>query len=163
KIEVSVAAFSPDGKTVLTGGPASACFWDADTGKPAGTPLRYRGLGEALAFSPDGKTALTASRHEHLEQYEVRLWDVKAREPPGPALRQEDRLAAVTFRPDGKAFLTATAAPSAGAWAVRLWEPAPGLALGATPDDDPLAETRVPPSPVAVAFSPDGKVFATPL
>jgi WD40 repeat protein len=163
QVKAQVAVFSPDGKTVLTGGPGVARFWDADTGKPVGAPLRYRGLGEALAFSPDGKLALTASRHEHLEQYEVRLWDVKVQRPLGLVLRQEGRLAAVTFRPDGKTFLTATAAPFATGWAVRLWEPAPGLALGATTDDDPLAETRGNSAPIAVAFSPDGKVFATPL
>jgi WD40 repeat protein len=163
KVKVSVAAFSPDGKTVLTGGPGSARFWEANTGKPAGTPLRYRGLAEALAFSPDGRVVLTASRHEHLEQFEVRPWRVETGEPLGPPLRQEDSLAAMTFRPDGKTFLTATAAPVAGRWAVRLWEPALGLSLGATPDDDPLAETRGNSAPVPVAFSPDGKVFATPL
>src|SRR5262249_20714940 len=81
----------------------------------------------------------------------------------GPVLRQEDHLAAMTFRPDGKSFLTATAVPFARGWAVRLWEPAPGLALGATPEGDRLAEMRVPPAPVPVVFSPDGKVFATPL
>src|SRR5262249_56467580 len=31
------------------------------------------------------------------------------------------------------------------------------------PEDDRLAEMRVPPAPVPVVFSPDGKVFATPL
>src|SRR5262245_32356113 len=163
QVKAKVAAFSPDGKTVLTGGRGSAHFWDADTGKPVGAPLRYQGLGEALAFSPDGKTVLTASRHEHLELYEVRCWGVQTREPLGPVLRQEDRLAAMTFRRDGKPFLTATAPPSARGWAVRLWEPALGLALGATPEDDRLAEMRVPPAPVPVVFSPDGKVFATPL
>src|SRR5262245_45036870 len=163
RVKAQVAAFSPDRKTVLTGGRGSAQFWDADTGQPVGAPLRYQGLGEALAFSPDGKAVLTASRHEHLELYEVRCWGVQTREPLGPVLRQEDHLAAMTFRPDGKSFLTATAVPLARGRAVRLWEPAPGLALGATPEDDRLAEMRVPPAPVPVVFSPDGKVFATPL
>src|SRR5262249_58898642 len=31
------------------------------------------------------------------------------------------------------------------------------------PEDDRLAEMRVPPAPVPEVFSPDGKVFATPL
>src|SRR5262249_37481463 len=137
--------------------PGSAHFWEVDTGKPAGAPLRYRGRGEALAFSPDGKTVLTASCHEHLERYEVRLWDVEAREPLGPVLRLDDYLAAVTFRPDGKLSLTATPPPSGGGWAVRLWEPGPGLALGATPADNYLQYL------LAAVFRPDGKVFATPV
>jgi eukaryotic-like serine/threonine-protein kinase len=162
-VEVQVAAFSPDGKTVLTGGRGEARFWKVGTREPLGVSLRYQGIAEALAFSGDGKRALTASRREHLDQFEIRHWIVEMGKPLGPPLRQEGPLVAVTFRPDGRTFLTATAAPFARGWAVRLWEPAPGLALGATDADDPLAEFHVPLSPIPAAFRPDGKVFATPL
>jgi eukaryotic-like serine/threonine-protein kinase len=161
--EVSVAAFSPDGKTVLTGGPGAAPFWEADTGKSAGPPLRYTGRAAALAFSPDAKRVLTASRHEHLERYAIQSWRVETRTALGPSLWQEGHLAALAYRPDGRTFLTAQAALSGKHWAVRLWEPAPGLTLGETPADSPLAEMRVPRAAVPVAFSPDGKVSATPL
>jgi WD40 repeat protein len=159
--EVSVAVFSPDGKTVLTGGPGAAHLWDADTGKPSGRPLRYTGRAVALAFSPDGKRALTASRREHFNRYEVRPWAVATQEVLGPSLRQEGHLTALAFRPDGKSFLTAQAALSGRHWAVRRWQPPQALVLGETPENDPLAERRVPLSPVPVAFRPDGKVFAT--
>ena len=55
-------AFSPDGKTVLTGScDKTARLWDAATGQPIGQPLAHQGAVGAVAFSPDGKTVLTGS------------------------------------------------------------------------------------------------------
>ena len=50
-------AFSPDGKTVLTGSDdKTARLWDASTGQPIGQPLTHQDAVRAVAFSPDGKT-----------------------------------------------------------------------------------------------------------
>ena len=48
-------AFSPDGRTALTGGQGNAArFWDAATGQPFGPVLVHHGFVDAVAFSPDG-------------------------------------------------------------------------------------------------------------
>jgi WD40 repeat protein len=53
-------AFSPDGKTVLTGSvDKTARLWEAATGKPIGPLLQHQATVGAVAFSPDGKTVLT--------------------------------------------------------------------------------------------------------
>ena len=56
-------AFSPDGKTVLTGSvDGTARLWDAATGQPIGPPLPHQSGVWAVAFSPDGKTVLDRER-----------------------------------------------------------------------------------------------------
>ena len=58
---VLAVAFSPDGKTVLTGGlDGTARLWEAVTGKPLSEPLLHES-GTAIvpvAFSPTGRVAL---------------------------------------------------------------------------------------------------------
>jgi tetratricopeptide (TPR) repeat protein len=69
-------AFSPDGKTLLTGcRDKLARLWDLDTDQPIGPPLKHSGYVWSLAFSPDGRFLLTSPS---------RLWDAPAPLPDGP-------------------------------------------------------------------------------
>src|SRR5262249_42093544 len=110
--KAEVAVFSPDGKALLTGEAGAAHLWEADRGRPLGLMLRRRGPPGAVGFSPDGKLALTASRHEHLDRFEIRPWRVETGEQLGSPLRQEDGFTTAAFQPDGKTFLTIMTAPS---------------------------------------------------
>ena len=111
------AAFSPDSKTVATGGEDEiAHLWDATTGAPIGGPMRHQGKVWAVAFSPDGKMLLTGS-----VDGTVRLWDAATGKPIGTPLQHPGRVRAVVFSPDGKKIATACGDNTA-----RLWElPAP--------------------------------------
>ena len=72
-------AFSPDGKTVLTGSSdKTARLWDAATGRPLGLPMTHQDRVSAVAFSPDGKTVLTGSWDKT-----ARLWDAATGQPLG--------------------------------------------------------------------------------
>ncbi len=68
---VSVA-FSPDGRTILTGSwDNTARLWDAASGQLLHTLEGHTGPVYRVAFSPDGRTALTGS-----DDATARLWDV---------------------------------------------------------------------------------------
>ena len=71
---VWAVAYSPDGKTILTGSvDGKARLWDVSTGRPIGQPLTHQDAVSAVAFSPDGTTVITGSRDGT-----ARFWDVAA-------------------------------------------------------------------------------------
>jgi WD40 repeat protein/tRNA A-37 threonylcarbamoyl transferase component Bud32 len=140
---VTAAAFSPDGRTALTGGAdGTARFWDAATGRPLGEPLPHPGEVTAVAFAPDGKTVLTAA-----EDGTARLWDAATHRPLEMALPHGAKLTAAAFSPDGRVVVTAGADGVARLWDCESGKPGRTLKHGA-----PLR---------AVAFSPDGETIVT--
>jgi WD40 repeat protein len=59
---VNSAAFSPDGKRVVTASAdKTARLWDAETGKPIGVLAGHADRVNSAAFSPDGHRVVTAS------------------------------------------------------------------------------------------------------
>ena len=99
---VYAVAFSPDGKTILTGSlDNTARLWDAATGRPLGQPIVHSSAVMSVAFSPDGKTILTGSYDKT-----ARLWDAATGRPLGQPMVHSGRVTSVAFSPDGKTILT---------------------------------------------------------
>ena len=114
-------AFSPDGRTILTGSEDhTARLWDAATGEPVGRPIRHEQFVDGVAFSPDGRTILTASW-----DHTARLWDAATGGPVGRPMAHDDRVSSVAFSPDGKTILTGGYDRTA-----RLWDAATGRPIG---------------------------------
>jgi WD40 repeat protein len=137
-------AFSPDGKTVITGsGDNTARLWDASTRRPIGPPLTHQGAVRAVAFSPDGKTVITGS-----EDNTARLWDVSTHRQRGQPLTHRAVVRAVAFSPEGTTVIT-------GSWdgKARVWDASTGRPIG-----QPLTHQS---AVSAVAFSPDGTTVVT--
>ena len=91
--EVTYAAFSADGKALLTvsGEPPwwsarmrSVHIWATATGEPIGPPLEPLDF-TAVAFSADGKTVRTASPGtiQNRSSGTIRKWDVATGKPSG--------------------------------------------------------------------------------
>ena len=71
---VPSVVFSPDGKTLASGGGVnSIILWDVTTGKEKATLTRggEERVVSSVAFSPDGKTLASGSR-----DHTIKLWDV---------------------------------------------------------------------------------------
>jgi eukaryotic-like serine/threonine-protein kinase len=156
---VWAVAFSPDGRTALTGGTDNvARRWDTRTGQQIGEPLRHRHPVWAVSFSPDGRTILTGSGDDGKHEGEARLWDAASGEALGPPLPHPDEVHVATFSPDGRRFLTVCDEE------VRIYELANRqLTLPVRKLPHPLPARRIEgiqPRLWAI-FSPDGKSVLT--
>jgi WD40 repeat protein/serine/threonine protein kinase/tetratricopeptide (TPR) repeat protein len=116
---VLVAAFSPDGRWIVTGSEDhTARVWDAVTGEPRTPPLRHPASHVwSASFSPNGHLVLTACRDGT-----VRVWDAATGEAITPLWRvrghrhgHSDVHAA--FSPDSQRVTTV----SSGGW-VQTWD-----------------------------------------
>jgi WD40 repeat protein len=146
------AAFSPDGKTVATGGREWDVIrlFDAASGKESAVFKGDAGRIKALAFSPDGKTLASAGNcnRTDLRPGRLVLWDMAAGGKERAALRGHTAAVAdVAFSPDGKSLASAS-------WdgTVRLWDMATGKEL---------LTIKAHPEAYAVRFTPDGKALVS--
>jgi WD40 repeat protein len=58
---VDTAAFSPDGRLIVTASQHTARVWDVATGQPVSGPLLHRGTIDEVAFSHDGSRVVVTS------------------------------------------------------------------------------------------------------
>jgi WD40 repeat protein len=145
---VRSAAFSPDGKRIVTASwDKTARVWDAKSGKPIGEPLiGHSGRVVSAAFSPDGRRIVTAS-----DDKTARVWDAETGKPIGELLKgHNDGVMSAAFSPDGKRIVTGSHDHTA-----RLWDADTGQPIG-----EPLGDNRNG-WVASAAFSPDGRRIVT--
>lgn len=95
---VHTVAYSPDGHRIASGSlDQTIQLWDADNGRPIGTPLSgHTAMVSAVAFSPDGHLLASASADGT-----VRLWNADSREAIGVLDGDGSAVNSVAFDPDG--------------------------------------------------------------
>jgi WD40 repeat protein len=136
-------AFSPDGRTLASGGEEDVVrLWDAATGREVHPDPGHRGAIRAIAFAPDGRTVATAGFDGTL-----RVWDPAGGAELRRAAAGRSPLSFLAFSADGA--LLASSGPDS----LRLWEPATLREVrrfGSTAGRNDRA-----------ALSPDGRILAS--
>ena len=113
-------AFSPDGKTLASGGQDGAIkFWESATGKNSGVMPRRTKSVKVLAFRPDGKVLAAGIRDGT-----IALWDVAERKHllSIEAHYHFRNLVSLAFSPDGKTL----ASVGRDEPVIKLWDPVSG-------------------------------------
>ncbi len=110
---VKSIAFSPDGKTLASGGGDNVIhLWDIGTGKRKMTLVGHTHWVFSLAFSPDGKTLASGSVDS-----DIRLWDPHTGEPKKTLTGHGNWVRSIAFSPDGKTLVSGSDDGS-----VLIWE-----------------------------------------
>ncbi len=111
---VNSAAFSPDGKQVITGSvDGRACIWDLATMGSLRCLAGNKMPINSAQFSPDGKQAVTACTDRT-----ARVWDAEQGSPLVTLVGHHDRINTAAFSPDGARIVTASADGTVGIWNV---------------------------------------------
>jgi WD40 repeat protein len=119
QISVSVAAFHPDGRTVLTGcWQEPARMWDVGSSRLLIPALPHPDEVRAVAISPDGRTVLTGCKDGI-----ARFWVTATGKLLGPTLRHQGRVLALAYSPDGRTVLTGSYDRNARIWHAHSGEP----------------------------------------
>jgi WD40 repeat protein len=141
---VNSVAFSPDGKTVVSGSTDKTIrLWSVETGETIQKLKGHSRLVNSVAFSPDGKTVVSGSADKT-----IRLWSVETGETIHQLQGHSDYVLSVAFSPDGK-----TVVSGSFDYNIRLWS----VETGETIQELKGHSFRV----YSVAFSPDGKTVVS--
>jgi tetratricopeptide (TPR) repeat protein len=138
-------AYSPDGKTVITGcSDGAARIWDPTTGSPIRVILTLASHVHSLAITPNSRVVATAGEgRPGAEGFTAQLWDIGTGAAIGFPMSPAGILNVTGFSSDGKTLFTGA---RSGLWA---WDAATGRHGGSI-----LKQVR---TVVSAAFSSDGQ------
>ena len=111
---VKSVAFSPDGKTLASGGGDNVIhLWDMGTGKRKMTLTGHTHWVFSLAFSPDGKTLASGSVDS-----DIRLWDPHTGQHKKTLTGHGDWVRSIEFSSDGKTLVSGSDDGSVLLWKI---------------------------------------------
>ena len=138
-------SFSPDGKTIASGGrDGTVRMWDVETRVALMWNYTKDAISvDSLSFSPDGKTIASGDWHGT-----VRMWDAQTGIEIRRFIGHTDWVVSLSFSPDGK-----TVASGGRDGTVRMWDVETGIEIRRL-----IGHTGQINS---VSFSPDGQTIAS--
>ncbi|MCT7973012.1 NACHT and WD repeat domain-containing protein, partial [Laspinema olomoucense] len=141
---VNSIAFSPDGKTLASGGDDNTIkLWNVETWEEIYTLPGHQDSVWSIAFSPDGKTLASGSKDKTIKLWNVETWE-EIHTLPG----HQNSVWSIAFSPDGK-----TLASGSEDKTIKLWN------VETRKEIQPLTGHQE--SVNSIAFSPDGKTLAS--
>ena len=147
---VDVVAFSPDGKTLATGGfDKKIHLWNTATGVEVWQTVEHQTGLSQVVFSPDGKwlASVDGNHWDSAGGFDVYLWDAATGTEVRRLKGSDKKVRSLAFSPDGKTLAVVTDHEP-----VRLWETATWQVRGRLPAPDDYAFT--------IVFSPNSRLLA---
>ncbi|WP_406694239.1 sigma-70 family RNA polymerase sigma factor [Singulisphaera sp. Ch08] len=152
KTRFACAAFSPDGKLLVSSGGSRVLVWDFAERKLLTQFVAHGKEVRSLAFTPDGKTLVSAG-----VDTTVKFWNVETWEQRPIAFSADEPVFCVTFSPNGKTLAIATGEDrEARSPRVSLYD----YDANSVRERVKLAAAQRGPA-WTLAFSPDGKALAS--
>jgi Caspase domain/WD domain, G-beta repeat len=141
---VDSVAFSPDGRTIASGGHDNSIkLWDAASGRELRTLQGHENSVMSVAFSPNGQTLASGSMDRT-----IKLWDAASGQELRTLQGHSDYALSIAFSPDGRTIASGTFDKM-----IKLWDAASGRDLRTLQGHSDTVQS--------VAFSPDGRTLAS--